>query len=176
MSVLADMKMYGRFAWGLRGFLRGTISLREAQTIVQRRMAEQETNFLRLIERGIFGHPRSPYLPLLRLASCEMGDIQNMVRVKGLEETLLALREAGVYISFEEFKDREPIVRAGHAIPVQAQDFDNPYLSHYYQAETGGTTGAGTRVPTDLDHLAAQAVHTMLAYHTYGVLDIPTAD
>jgi hypothetical protein len=175
MSILADMKMYARFAWGLRGYLRHTITLEEARAIVQRRMAERETNFLHLVEKGIFGYPRSPYLPLLKLAQVELGDIQNIVRDKGLEDTLRALREAGVYVTFEEFKGREPIVRDGQIIPVQAQDFDNPYLSHYYQAQSGGTTSAGTRVAIDLDHLAAQTPLIMLARDAYDVLDVPTA-
>jgi len=175
MSIFADLKMYARFAWGLRGYLRETITLEEARAIVRRRMAERETNFLHLVERGIFGYRRSPYLPLLKLAGCELGDIQNMVRDKGLEDTLWALREAGVYITFEEFKGREPIVRDGQVIPVQAHDFDNPFLRHYYEGESGGTTGAGTRVPMDLDHLAAEAPQVMLAREVHGVLDVPTA-
>ena len=60
-----------------------------------------------------------------------------------------------MYISFEEFKGREPIVRNGQVIPVKVHDFDNPFLRHYYEGQTGGTTGAGTRVAIDLDHLAA---------------------
>jgi hypothetical protein len=175
MSMFADFKMYWRFAAGLRDFLRHTISLEEAREIVRQRMADREKNFLRLVERGIFGYPRSPYLPLLKLAGCEMGDIRSMVGSRGLEETLRSLREAGVYITFEEFKGREPIVRQGRVFPVQSHDFDNPYLSHYYQVETGGTTGAGTRVQIDLDHLAQRAPYNMLAYHAYGVLDAPTA-
>jgi len=175
VSFLGDMKMYTRFAWGLRGFLRHTLSLEDAKAIVRRRMVEREANFLRLVERGIFGHPRSPYRALLKLAACELGDIRNMVRARGLQDTLRALREAGVYVAFEEFKGRTPIVRAGQVIPVQARDFDNPYLSHYYQAESGGTTGAGTRVVIDLDHLAATAPLLMLAKDAHGVLNAPTA-
>ena len=49
MGIFADLKMYGRFAWGLRGFLRHTITLEEAKAIVQRRMEEREENFLRLV-------------------------------------------------------------------------------------------------------------------------------
>lgn len=175
MSILADLKMYARFAWGLPGFLCKTITLEEAKAIVRQRMAERESNFLRLVEKGIFGYPRSPYLPLLKLAQVELCDIQNMVRDKGLEDTLRALRDAGVYVTFEEFKGREPIVRHGQVIPVEAHDFDNPYLRHYYEAESGGTTGAGTRVAIDLDHLAAQAPLLMLAYNVHGVLGVPTA-
>jgi hypothetical protein len=175
MDSLADLKMYGRFAWGLRGFLRQRISLEEAAATVRRRLAEREASFLRLVERGIFGYSRSPYRPLLKLADCEMGDVKNMVRSRGLEGTLRALREAGVYVTLEEFKGREPIVRDGQVIPVHAQDFDNPYLSRYYQAESGGTTGAGTRVNMDLDHLAAIAPLYMLFNHAHGILDVPTA-
>lgn len=175
MSVLGDMKMYARFAWGLRRFLRETLSLEQAREIVRQRMAEREANFLRLLKRGIYGHARSPYRALLTLSKCEMGDIQTMVRDRGLEDTLRALREAGVYIAFEEFKGRTPIVRHGQVIHAEARDFDNPYLSHYYQAESGGTTGAGTRVMTDLEHLAAQAPHRMLADDVHGLLDAPTA-
>jgi hypothetical protein len=43
-----------------------------------------------------------------------------MVRNQGLEEALRALREARVYVTFEEFKGREPMVRHGQLIPVQA--------------------------------------------------------
>lgn len=88
MSILSDFKMYGRFAWGLRSFLRHTISLEEAKAIIQQRMTKGETNFLRLVRKGIFGYPKSPYLSLLKLAGCELGDIENRVRTRGLEDTL----------------------------------------------------------------------------------------
>ena len=52
MSILDDIKMYARFAWGLRGFLRHTITLEEARAIVRQRLAEREANFLRLVERS----------------------------------------------------------------------------------------------------------------------------
>ena len=167
--------MYARFAWGLRAFLAHPITLDQAKATIERRMAERETNFLRLVEQGVFGHRRSPYLPLMKLAGSEMGDIRNMVRTRGLEPTLNELRNAGVYISFEEFKGRTPIVRGGLTVPTDAHGFDNPYLSRYYRTETGGTTGAGTRVNTDLDHLAVQSVHLMLTRMAHGVLDVPAA-
>jgi hypothetical protein len=175
MSILTDLKMYARFALGLRRFLRHTISLDEAKKIVKQQMIDREKNFMHLIKRGIFGYPKSPYLPLLKLAGCGMGDIENMIRDKGLESTLLALREAGVYVTFEEFKGREPIVRKGKAIPVRLHDFDNPYLSHHYYGESSGTTGVGTRIEIDLDHHLAQTPSVMLCYDAHGVLHVPAA-
>jgi len=175
LYIFSDLKMYGRFTWGLRSYLRHTLTLEEAKAIIQKRMAEREENFLRLVRKGIFGYPKSPYLPLLRLARCEMGDIEKMVRGKGLEGTLRALREAGVYVTFEEFKGREPILRQGESISVKHNDFNNPFLSHYYKAETGGTTQAGTRVEIDLEHLEAETPRLMVSQDAHDLLDIPTA-
>jgi hypothetical protein len=174
-DALDDAAMYARFAWGLRQFLRRRLTLAEARAIVQRRLAEREQNFLRTLERGVFGHPGSPYLPLLRMARCELGDVRDMVRTRGLENTLTALREAGVHITFEEFKGRAPLVRHGREIPVRVRDFDNPYTAGAYAASSGGSTGAGTRVNIDLDHLAGYAPLYMLTYETHGVLHVPTA-
>ncbi len=167
--------MYGRFAWGLRGFLKHTLTLEEAKAIIKKRMEERETNFIRLVRKGIFGYLKSPYLPLMKLAQCEIGDIEGMVRTRGLENTLRALREAGVYITFEEFKGREPIVRNGQVFHLPELAFDNPHLSSFYYAKSGGTTGPGTRVAIDLDHLAYQVPDIVVAHESHKALDIPTA-
>lgn len=175
MGALADLKMYARFAWGLRGFLRRRLSLDEAIAFVKRRIAEREMAFLRLVERGIYGYPHSPYLPLLQLARCEFGDVQTMLGSRGLEATLLALREAGVYITFEEFKGREPLVRQGQVFDVKPNDFDNPYLKTAYTVQSGGSTGAGTRVGTDLDRLADLGPSALLTSQAHGVHGAPMA-
>lgn len=175
MRLLADLKMFARLAWGLPNFLHRRITLEETKEIVRQRLAQREDNFLRLVEKGIYGYPRSPYLPLLNLAQVELGDIRTMVRQKGLEDTLRALREAGVYVTFEEFKGRIPVVRDGHVLHVGPHDFDNPYLRHYYEDRSGGTTGMATRVPTDLDLLAAQTPNWMLGRAAHNALDVPMA-
>ncbi len=175
MSVLSDVKMYARFALGLRSFLRQRISLDEARETVLRRMREREANFLRVVERGIFGHPRSPYLPLLKRAGCELGDLRRMVATRGMDATLLSLREAGVYVSFEEFKGRRPIERDGTVVEVGRTTFDNPFHKSVFESESGGTTGVGTRVAHDLDDIASRGTATMLARHAQGILDVPTA-
>lgn len=175
VPILADLKMYGRFMWQLRSFFKHTLTLAEAKRVVKRRMEGREDNFLRLVRKGIYGYFKSPYLPLLKLAGCEYGDLERLVKEKGLEQTLYTLREAGVYVTFEEFKGREPILRNNKTIPVKPHQFDNPYLRRCYEGETGGTTGAGTRVGMDLDHLAAQASFLMLALEPFGVLSSPSA-
>src|SRR5581483_199401 len=172
-DALDDARMYARFAWGLRGFLRHPISVEQAREIVRLRLEQREASFLRVAERGIYGYPRSPYLPLLKLAGCTLGDLRQMVRSRGLEETLGVLRREGVYVSFEEFKGRQPIVRQGRVLAVDARDFDDPFPRGAYEGSTGGTTGAGTRVNIDLDFLALMATHVALIWETHGVYGAP---
>lgn len=171
--MLDDLKMYTRFATDLPKFLRRRITLAEARAIVERRLAERETTFLRLAKRGIFEYAHSPYLPLLKQAQCGYGDLETQVRRYGLEAGLQALREAGVYFTFEEYKGRAPVVRGGQEFPIQTRQFDNPYLSSGYQTQTGGTTGVGTRVYIDLEILAARAPLYLLAHAGFDAQDAP---
>ncbi|MGH2404320.1 MAG: hypothetical protein ACRDGN_07625, partial [bacterium] len=166
---------WGRFALALRDFLRHPISVEDARAIIRQRVADREANFLRMLERNVFGHPRSPYLPLLKLAGCEIGDIRSMVGSAGLETTLRKLRQAGVYITFEEFKGYQPIVRSGLVVHARLDDFNNPHLRNYYESQTAGTTGSATRVPIDLSHIAAQAPIDVLGYATHDVANVPAA-
>ncbi len=175
MSLVTDAQMYARFMWGLPWFLRRRISVDDAWAAFAHRIEHREQNFLRLVETGVYGHARSPYLPLLRAARCELGDIRRLVRETGVEGTLQALCDSGVRFSFEQFKGREPIVCDGRELSIGPQDFDNPYLSPAYFASSGGTTGAGTRVAIDLDHMLEIGSQDLLTYDVHGVLGVSTA-
>ncbi len=174
-NILAEISAYGRFSLGVRNFLRHKITAAEAEAIIRQRMEQRASNFLRLVEKAIYGYRKSPYRPLLQLSGCELGDVRNGVRTQGLEATLRELRQAGVYVTFEEFKGRKAIVRDGKVFRVAPRQFDNPYLVRHYDSTTGGSTGAGIRVKVDLDHLAADAPHMALVYNIHGVLNTPMA-
>jgi hypothetical protein len=173
MPSLADLRMYTRFAAGLRPFLRTTITAEQARAQLSRGLAEREASFLRLVERGVFAQPRSPYQRLFAHAGCGLEELRGMVRADGLETALERLREAGVYVTFEEFKGYQPIVRGSTTIPVRPRDFDNPLLSRSYGAQSSGSTGAGTRVWLDLDHLATLAAHQLVALDAHGLAGAP---
>jgi hypothetical protein len=175
MSLLSDAKMYARFAWKFPWFLKQRVTPDQARVVIAGRMREREDNFLRMVRRAIYGYPGSPYLPLLEQAGCELGDLERMVATDGLQDTLRSLREAGVYVSFEEFKGRQPIERNGVAIEVGRTTFDNPFHKSAWEAESGGTTGAGTRVAHDLEDIVSRCNGTVLARQAHGVLNVPTA-
>ena len=175
MSIRSEVSALAGFMRGLPGFLRLRITPEQARAVVLRRMRERESNFLASMERGVFGNPRSPYRAMLRMAGCELGDIQRMLNASGLEDTLRNLRSAGVYVSFEEFKGLRPIERGGQIIPARAEDFDNPLLKNYHQVATGGSTGASRRVTIDLDHLAAALPMRVLGDEFQRTLGVPGA-
>src|SRR6266480_1715327 len=111
MSALGS---YLKFLAGVPAFLkRPPMSIEEAKASIRAAFARRDQAFVEVLERTVFGHPRSPYLPLLQLAGCELGDIRTLVAAEGIEATLHKLRAEGVYVSFEEFKGRRPIERSG---------------------------------------------------------------
>jgi hypothetical protein len=175
MAVFDDLRMFVRFGLGLPAFLRHPITPDEARATIRHNLAHREQNFLRLVEKGIFGYPRSPYRPLFEAAGCTLGDVRQMVRNVGLDDTLERLRQAGVFVTFEEFKGRAPLVRNGRTFRVTARDFRNPYLAASFSAQSSGTTGAGTRVDIDLDHLAAQSAQLLVVEDAHGVARVPMA-
>jgi hypothetical protein len=171
---LEYLRMFAQFPVSLRHFLRHTLTLEEARAIVHERMEHREENFLQIAERSIYGYAGSPYLPLLRMAGCELGDLRGLVKGHGLEGALRRLREAGVYITFEEFKGRKPIERNGQTIPVTPREFDNPCSRRDFILQTGGSTGTAIKVGVDLDDIAGRSPLEMVGLAAHGLLDVPS--
>ncbi len=175
MSEALDyLNMFVRYPVALgRCLRRGKFNLADAQRVAREGVARRGENFLASIKRGIFGWPKSPYLPLLQQAGCELGDIEVLVRRVGLDDALRELRAAGVYVTFEEFKGRKPIERPGLRLPVKASDFDNPFARRDFSLQSSGSTGLATYVGMDLDYVAATAHIQLLGLAANGVGDVP---
>lgn len=173
MPLARDVVTLGRLARRLPAFLRTRVTLEQARDQLRRQRDEREANFLDVASRGIYGHPASPYLPLLRAAGCELGDLRAMVRSRGLEGALSALREAGVYVSFEEFKGRVPIARNGVVVDTAPGTFDNPLSARLFTTQSSGSTGTPTRGSHDLDHILWTVAYRVISCHAHGVLGAP---
>ncbi|HET9333421.1 MAG TPA: hypothetical protein VFQ21_07550 [Gemmatimonadota bacterium] len=154
-------------------FLRQRVTLEEARDLLRRRLDEREANFLDLAERGIYGYPASPYLPLLRAAGCELGDLRSLVRTRGLEGALFSLRDAGVYVTFEEFKGRSPIERNGVVVDTRHGTFHNPLSERFFTSRSSGSTGAPVEGAHDLAHILAGVPSRLISCDAHGVLGAP---
>ena len=158
-TPLSELSTFARFTAALPGYVRHRMSADDARRRLTDALANREENFLRVVERGVYDNAASPYLPLLRLAGIELGDIQTLVRADGLETALGRLYDAGFYVTLDEVKGRCPIERPGLSMPISAASFDNPLMTGHYQGMSSGSRGPRTRVNIDLALLEHEAAY-----------------
>ena len=164
-----DAAMLARLTRDLPRYLRTGIGLDDARRLVQGRLATREGSLLRVVERAIYRQPRSPYLALLRHAGCELGDLQQLIGLEGIEGALTVLSAKGVYITFDELKGRRPAVRGSARFTFSDRDFDNPLVSPHYPELTGGSGGRPSRVGRALGSVTDQAASFALAIEAHGI-------
>jgi hypothetical protein len=133
-------------------------------------LADREQRFLDVLARDVYGHPSSPYLRLLRLSGCELGDVTRLVAADGVEDALARLRDAGVYLTFDEFKGRRDVVRGGARFRIREADFDRPGVQPALPSRTGGSRGPATQVHASLAFLTDQACAGLLAFDAHDLL------
>jgi hypothetical protein len=168
LRLLEDVVMGWRLVRDLPAHLRHPLSLDEARAILRRRLERRETDFLDLARRTIFAHPANPYQRLLRLAGCDEGDLERLVRRDGLEATLGALYRAGVYVTVDEFKGRRPIVRSGTTIETTPQAFRNPLSRSHLWGATSGSRGGRSTIAMNLRSIRDRAVDMYLVLDARG--------
>lgn len=169
----AEIQGYFRLAKGLKPFLRTTLTVAEAESSIRQWMRDREMRFLRKLERTVFEYPASPYLKLFKAGGIELQDVHRLVGQEGLEGTLSQLRDAGVYVTWEELKGRTELRRGSWSCTVQEASFNNPTDRTHYVIRSGGTSGTPVRVPVALDDHAQSAPNWAYLFHAYGWLDEP---
>ena len=167
MRTIDDIRMAARLLTGLRAFLAAPQSAEACRRRIEGQYRRRDASFLRLVERGIYRHARSPYRPLLEHAGIELGDIAALVRQDGVEGALGRLYDAGVRITLDEFKGRRPVTRGLLDLPVTGTDFDNPLLARHYETRTSGSRGAGSRLNIDLDLIAHEACYDRVSLDAF---------
>src|SRR5689334_749954 len=160
VRAVEQLKSYLALRKDLAEVLAKPLRPEDCAGIVQEELARRETNFLDLLRRAVYDNPRSPYFPLLRYAGMGFDDIRDAVRRDGLESTLARLRDAGIYLSFDEYKGRKAIQRNGRTYEISGTDVHMPGAGATHHLYTGGSTGPSIRVAQTLFHQAEQAVYT----------------
>ena len=138
------------------------------------RLANRDVSFFDVLERGVYGNPRSPYRRLLDHFGISLSNVRAMVAEYGLEATLERLHDRGVYVTVDEFRGRQPIRRPGIEFTVTANDFDNPLIRAAYSTQTSGSTGAPSRILIDFEMVELEASYTLPNAEVHGLLDRPT--
>lgn len=155
-----QIRMGLRFTRDLRGFLRQPMLLEASKQRLTDYLNQRANSFLKVVERGVYQNPASPYLALLTKAGISLDQLQGWVKVEGVEAALGRLYEAGVYVTIDEFKGRRPIERLGINLKTSEKDFDNPLMTRHYDSRTGGSTSrAGNAVSVDLNLHTHETAH-----------------
>jgi hypothetical protein len=173
--MINDLKMFYRYFSGLYRYLRQPLTPEECRRRILRQLKERNDSFLRIVAQGIYANPRSPFARLLKNAGIDFGAVAALVSREGLEPALEVLYDAGVHLTFEEFKGRRPVRRSGLDFRVRPEDLDNPLLARHYESRTGGSRGAGTRIIVDFDLLTHEAAYHQLSIECLGLAGRPVA-
>jgi hypothetical protein len=167
-GLLEDAAVGARLLRRLPGYLRAPVDVPTARSVVERRLALRGDDFLALARATIFGAAGNPYAVLLRQAGCEYGDLAALVGRHGLEGALRILAGHGVYLTGDEYRGREPVVRGRVTIAVAPEDLRNPLASPAGWGRTGGSRGLALRVPVDLASSRDRAANTCLVFAARG--------
>src|SRR5262245_14486389 len=98
-----------RLARDLRSHLEQTHRPEDCSQLIAAQLARRDESFLGLVERAVFGNPRSPYRRLMLASKVHFDDVLVWVRRDGVEGALGAMYERGIYVTLDEFKGRRPI-------------------------------------------------------------------
>jgi hypothetical protein len=162
MTPLGDLRKGARFLWQVAWLLRHPVTIEEARATLRRRLEHREADFLALAKHAIYEYPPSSYRALLRLAGCEYGDLERLVRRDGVEGALGALLRQGVYLTVDEFKGRRPLVRGGVTVEMTSVGLGNPMSRALVAGQTSGSRGTPAPVPMGLDFIRDLAVNECL--------------
>jgi len=94
--------------------------------------------------------------------------LERLVRTEGVEGTLTALYERGVYLSVDEFKGRQPTRRGSQTIDFDTDDLRNPRSAFHVPVRSGGSRSKGTPVLIDLAFMRDCAARTRLMLEARG--------
>ena len=147
---MEELTAAGRLFFQLPGYLRKPVGPEQSRATLGGRVQRRETSFLTLLRRVVYAQPANPYRRLLIGAGCELGDVERLVAVEGLEGALLTLFRRGVYLTVEEFKGRRAVVRGSLRIEVQPAQLRMPGLGSLATNRTSGSRGASTAVQFNL--------------------------
>ncbi len=168
MVTLDDVLMGARFLRRLPAFLRNPVTIEEARQTVRLRLERRAADFLAMVRHAVYDRPESPYRALLRMAGCEYGDVEGLVRRDGVEGALGVLLRHGIYLTVDELKGRKPLVRAGITLATDADRVRNPGAAAHLPVQSSGSGGSPTAMGLDLDFLRDLTVNVHLVLDAWG--------
>ena len=173
--MLATASQALRFTIGLRAFLHQPIDLPTARAEVLDRHRTRDGAFIDVLDRLVWAHAGSPYRSLFEHLGIGRRRLVEWVRHDGLDVALCRLRDAGGYVSDQEYRGTEPARRGRTTFHWTPDDFLNPVVRADYMGRTGGTRSGGTAVGKSFAHLRAVAAGDLVVRDLWDIHGVPQA-
>src|SRR5262245_12073407 len=154
----ADLEATWNLVFGVRKFLSDRLTLQQAIDEIQKALETREERFLDLTRTRIYENPGSPYLKLLKFAGCELSDLKACVQRHGVEGALKQLAREGVYLTSDEFKGKQAVVRGTQSFWISPKEFEDPRFAPGYFMESSGTRNRPVPSFITLDWLAVRTL------------------
>jgi len=165
---LAETALAARLVWSMPRLRAGRPSAVQAREILRARRQTRAADFLALMRRTVYRDEAHPYRRLLRLAGCELGDLERLVVADGLEGALATLFRAGVYLTIDEYKGRRPVVRGRTTFTLEPSALGNPLVARHIPQTTSGSRGRPTPSSFDLAYVRDRTVNQVLYLDALG--------
>src|SRR4051812_28716202 len=140
--------------------VRGLRTLRRAASTVDAAVARvgddarhRDRRFLATLDDLVWSVPASPYRLLLEHAGIDPADVRALVDSVGVDATLERLRDEGVYVAYDEWLGRRPLVRGSRTFELGPESFFNPRVAPDLIGSTGGTRSGGAAVAVSFANL-----------------------
>jgi hypothetical protein len=166
--MLKEAASYARMAWGIRAMVRLRLP-DPPQAALRAQLENRATRFLDTLRTVVFADANHPYYRMFEEARCNFEDVSQMVQRRGLQPSLEALRQAGVWLSHDEFKGKQAILRNGRHIPADTASFENPLAYAAWEARSSGSRSTGTTVKMSPAFIIHRQCYYSLNYPDFGV-------
>jgi hypothetical protein len=150
--------------------LRNPISTEEAHATLRLRLERREADLLAMLRRVMDGPRSGTYRALLRMAGCEYGDLERLVRHNGVEGALQELFRHGVYLTVDELKGRRPIARGSLTLQGSVDHVRNRGVAAHLPVQSSGSRGASTFMGLDLGFVRDLGINIRALLNAWGGL------
>jgi hypothetical protein len=171
LPTFGDLVSAGRFLVNLPKVLRHPITSKEAHATLRDQLQSREANFLTHARDAIYQNHASPYRRLLKVAGCEYGDLERLVRKEGLEGALHFLYRQGIYLTVEESKGRRAVIRGSTTFEIAPAALSNPKLVSDLVGQTSSSRGNSTLVPIEFASVRRQTTDLFIDLQARGGLN-----
>jgi hypothetical protein len=164
--MLKEARYYAKIAAVLPRWTKASLEA-DPRALIQHNIQNRARNFLGLARAGIFDNPTNPYHCLFRWAGCEFGDLEVLVNSRGLEPALEHLRQAGVYLTHDEFKGKTPVQRGGQSLQSEPSAYANPTIDPVFEGSSSGSRGRPVRTRSSLENQAYREAQERVLLQDY---------